>query len=168
MQRARPSFPRVDPARQPVAKTPAGTNASRSISKPPRSILLTLLVLALGAPLLAHASSSVVGAYSMFGHLERYHIEVQISGEAGKRQVSLRSLAPHLSRDAREMLLPADGNAIGADQVRLVAGGLGHIARLVCAARPDARVVHVRMHRGKMRSSVISVDDVRAVCEATR
>lgn len=110
-----------------------------------------LLALSVAPPLVAHATGSVVGAFSMFGHLERYHLEVAAITPAGAKRLPLRALAPHLSRDAKQMLLPAESYAVGADQVRLVAGTLPSIATLACRLTPAATSVRVVMERAAMR-----------------
>jgi hypothetical protein len=135
---------------------------------PPRSLLVALLALALGAPVGVHATGGVVGAYSMFGHLERYHIDVLVSSDGGERRIPLRSLARHFSRDARQMLLPAESWSLGADQVRLVERGLEDLARLVCAVHRDARSVRVRMEHGPVRAGAPSADEVRVDCGGRR
>ncbi len=101
-------------------------------------------------PLLARASGNVVGAFSMFEHLERYRLELSVHAAGGWRPVPVRALAPHLSRDAKRMILPAATDTVGADQVRLVSDGLDDIARLLCRLEPDATEASVRLVRAPL------------------
>jgi hypothetical protein len=97
-----------------------------------------LLALATVPPLVSQASGSVVGSFTMFNRVVRYHLELQVRENGARRRVSVHSLAPHLSRAQRPILLPAEGQAIGADQVDVVAHGLGDLARLLCELHPRA------------------------------
>lgn len=95
----------------------------------------------------------MVGSFTMFKRLERYHLELWLETEHGEREVPWRSLAPHLSLEAARILLPAEGFAVGADQVDLVATGLPDLARLGCALHPEARSARVQMTRDPFDSS---------------
>jgi hypothetical protein len=86
----------------------------------------------------SQASGSVVGSFTMFTRIVRYHLELRVREDGVERRVSVHSLAPHLSRAARPILLPAEGHAIGADQVDVVAHGLFDLARLLCDLHPRA------------------------------
>jgi hypothetical protein len=112
---------------------------------PPRSLLCALLALATLSPLVSQASGSVVGAYTMFHRMVRYHLDLGVVERGAERAVSVRSLAPHLSRPARPILLPADGQAIGADQVDVIANGLPDLARLLCNLHPGSERARVRL-----------------------
>jgi hypothetical protein len=81
----------------------------------------------------------------MFHRVVRYHLDLGVVGRGTERAVSVRSLAPHLSRQARPILLPADGQAIGADQVDVVAHGLPDLARLLCELHPGAERARARL-----------------------
>jgi hypothetical protein len=106
---------------------------------PPRPVLCALLALATLPPLLSQASGSVVGSFTMFNRVVRYHLELRVQEDDGtERRISVHSLAPHLSRAARPILLPAEGHAIGADQVDVVAHGLFDLTRLLCDLHPRA------------------------------
>jgi hypothetical protein len=115
---------------------------------PPRPVLAVLLLLATLPPFVAQASGSVVGSYTMFNRIERYHVELSVVLPEGERRVPLRSIAPHLTHESRPILLPADGYALGADQVDVVAETLPDLARLCCELYPGARAVHARLLRG--------------------
>lgn len=112
---------------------------------PPRSVLCALLVLATVPPFVAQASGSVVGSFTMFNRIVRYHLDLSVVGSDGERRVSVRSLAPHLSPEARPIVLPAEGYAVGADQVDVVATGLPEFARLLCDLHPGAHRARARL-----------------------
>ncbi len=118
------------------------------LSMPPRPVLAVLLVLATVPPFVAQASGSVVGSYTMFNRIERYHVELGVALPEGERRGLLRSLSQHLTRESRPILLPADGYAMGADQVDVVAESLPDLARLCCELYPTARAAHARLVRG--------------------
>jgi hypothetical protein len=117
---------------------------------PPRWALALLSILATVPPFISQASGGVVGSFAMFARLDRYHLDVTVETAGGARRVLLSDLAPHLSRDARRMLIPADGYAASAGQAELVQGGLGDLATLVCALYPGESLVRVVMSRGPM------------------
>jgi hypothetical protein len=105
---------------------------------PPRPVLCALLALAVLPPLVAQASGSVVGSFTMFTRIVRYHLELRVREDGADRRVSVHSLAPHLSRASRPILVPAEGLAIGADQVDVVAHGLPDLTQLLCKLHPRA------------------------------
>ena len=105
---------------------------------PPRPVLCVLLALATVPPLVAQASGSVVGSFTMFNRVVRYHLELRVRENGTERRVTVHSLAPHLSRAQRPILLPAEGQAIGADQVDVVAHGLSDLTQLLCHLHPQA------------------------------
>jgi hypothetical protein len=117
---------------------------------------------------LAQAFGTFVGAFSMFTRLERYHLELAVRTASGEQPVALRSLAPHLSKEAKRVILPAQGYAIGADQVDLVAGGLDDIARLVCDLRPEATHALARLSRGSFVEHRMSHEQVELPCSSDR
>lgn len=135
---------------------------------PAPRVLITLLVLAFVPPFVAQASGSVVGSFTMFNRIERYHLELWLETPEGERQIRLRSLAPHLSRDAARILLPAEGFAVGADQVDLVADGLTDIARLGCALHPVARTASVRMVRDPFDATRASQTRAELACDSRK
>src|SRR5688572_9262998 len=105
---------------------------------PPRPVLCALLALAVLPPLVSQASGSVVGSFTMFNRVVRYLLDLTVREDGAERRVSVHSLAPHLSRASRPILLPAEGQAIGADQVDVVAHGLADLTRLLCDLHPRA------------------------------
>jgi hypothetical protein len=117
-------------------------------SVPARPVLVGLLLLATLPPFVAQASGSVVGSYTMFNRIERYHVELGVVLPEGERRVLLHSLAEHLTHESRPILLPADGQALGADQVDVVAESLPDLARLCCELYPSARTARARLLRG--------------------
>jgi hypothetical protein len=110
-------------------------------------VLIALLALATAPPFVAQAAGSMIGSFTMFNRLERYHLELWIETARGKREIPFQSLAPHLSPEAARILLPAEGYGVGADQVDLVAAGLPDLARLGCALYPEAESARVELTR---------------------
>lgn len=131
---------------------------------PAPRVLTALLVLAFAPPFLAQASGSVVGSFTMFNRIERYHLETWIETEQAERSVRLRVLAPHLSPEAARILLPAEGYAVGADQVDVVANGLADIARLLCELYPNARGARVRLVRDPFDLARASEQQAKLSC----
>ena len=86
----------------------------------------------------------------MFSSIERYHLELSVSTPAGTTLVPVSSLAPHLSRDAKFVILPAGSNGFGKDQTDLLAGGLGDLGHLLCELYPAASSARVRLGRGPL------------------
>jgi hypothetical protein len=104
----------------------------------------------------------------MFSRVVRYHLDLGVRLGGTERRVSVRSLAPHLSRAARPIVLPAEGQAIGADQVDVVAFGLGDLARLLCELHPEADRAAARLtddpfdtERTRERSAELDCQSVR-------
>ncbi len=120
------------------------------LSRAARCLLLALAVL---PPWLARIASYPVGDFAMFSAVERYHLElsVDLPGHPGA-PVDVRSLAPHLSRDARAVILPAASNGFGKDQIDLLQSGLPDLARLICELDSSATRAHVRLGRGPLPS----------------
>lgn len=112
---------------------------------PSRPVLCLLLALAVVPPFVSQATHSVVGAFTMFNRVLRYHLELEVTEAGRSRRVTVRSLAPHLSRMSRAILLAADGDAVGADQVDVVAGGLDDLTRLLCDIHPTAEHAGARL-----------------------
>jgi hypothetical protein len=104
----------------------------------------------------------------MYTRLERYHLQLSIRGSTGDQPISLRTLAPHLSRDAKSMLLPAEGHAVGADQVAIVAGGLGDLAELLCSIYPEAILAHVELERSGLNDQEVKVQLADRPCGSGR
>lgn len=125
----------------------------RPTPRPPsRWALGSLLALALIPPWLSRAFSWPVGDFAMFSSIERYHLDLSLEIGAQSRPVQLRSLAPHLSRDARNVILPAASNAFGKDQADLLQGGLRDLAQLLCELNPQATRARARLGRGPLPS----------------
>jgi hypothetical protein len=114
---------------------------------PPRAALVLLLAFACLPPFFAQATGNVVGSFTMFNRLERYHIELSTITPEGIEAVPIRTLARHLSPEARRILLPAEGYAVGADQVDLTVFGLTDLAKLLCARHPGALRARARLTR---------------------
>jgi len=122
---------------------------------PPRRALVALLALAVLPPWLARVSSYPVGDFAMFNTIERYHLDLSVNlpdHPAEAQPVDVRSLTPHLSRDARAVILPAASNGFGKDQTDLLQSGLPDLARLLCALYPAATSANARLGRGPLPS----------------
>jgi hypothetical protein len=135
---------------------------------PARPVLFALLLLATLPPFIAQASGSVVGSFTMFARLERYHIELEVMTAEGARAVTLATLGPHLTPEARRILLPAAGYAVGADQIDLTVAGLADIATLLCALHPHAESARVRLVRDPFEPRRGSETQARKSCRAER
>lgn len=135
---------------------------------PPRPVLLALLLLATAPPFVAQASGSVVGSFTMFNQLERYHLDLAIRTPNGEQPVRLRTLAPHLSQQAKYILLPAEGYAVGADQVDLTVAGLPDLARLLCELHDEALVGRARLVRDPFDVRRSSQSEATIDCRAPR
>jgi hypothetical protein len=131
---------------------------------PPRLVLVGLLALTSLPPFFAQATGTVVGSYTMFNRIERYHLELAALTQVRNQRVSVRSLAAHLSPEARVILLPADGFAVGADQVDLTIAGLPDLARLVCALRPEATAARAALVRGRFEGRASERSEARVEC----
>jgi len=131
---------------------------------PPRSVLAALLVLAVAPPFVAQASGSVVGSFTMFHRIVRYHLDLSVVGSDGEHRVSVRSLRPHLSPEARNIVLPADGYAVGADQVDVVAAGLPEFARLLCDLHPGALTARARLVQDPFDTGATRVREKELPC----
>ena len=132
---------------------------------PSRWTFLVLLALAFGSPFLARALGTMWGSFGMFQRVERYHLELSVQTARGNEPVSLSMLAPHLSRDARRLILPAAGHAFGTDQIELVEGGLDDLGALVCQLRPEAVAVDLRLTRSTARNDLLYHRDLEVRCK---
>jgi len=117
---------------------------------PPRWALGLALVFTVGTPFLSRALDLPIGDYAMFASIERYHLDLSVTDATGTQVVPVASLASHLSRDARFVILPAASNAFGKDQIDLLAGGLGDLTRLLCQLHPSAFSARARLGRGPL------------------
>jgi hypothetical protein len=123
---------------------------------PSRWLLSALVLLAVAPPFVARAVGSGPFAFGMFTRVERYHLELHVQEAGGWRELELRELAPHLSRDAARVILPARGYGFGQEQVQLLGGALPDLARLACRLRPAARSVRLELFHAPL-----SVADLR-------
>jgi hypothetical protein len=139
-----------------------------STTMPPRSVLFGLLLLSVAPPFVSRAFGSYVGASTMYTRLERYHLQLSVQTPTGAEPVSLRSLAPHMSRDARNTLLPAEGHAVGADQVAIVAGGLGDLAHLLCSTHPQAISARAQLERSGLFDPQVTFQVADRPCGSDR
>jgi hypothetical protein len=129
-------------------------------------VLCLLLAFVVLPPFVAQATGTVVGSYTMFNRLERYHIELYKLTRGGEERVSVRSVASHLSPQAKPILLPADGYSVGADQIDLTIAGLPDLARLLCKLDPKATAARVTLTRDPFDPSEGVVREASATCEA--
>src|SRR5688572_22768760 len=97
-----------------------GRTSDRRTPKPSAPLLGLLLLLALVPPLLAQTAGETVGSFAMFSAVDRYRLELAVRSPGGVREVPLRRLAPHLSRDAKRIILPAAGGSFGRDQANIL------------------------------------------------
>ena len=100
----------------------------------------------------------------MFARILRYHVELSVRTQQGEEKILLRSIASHLSPEARTILLPADGMAIGADQVDLAAAGLTDLAMLACRLRPHAGEARAVLTDAPFDSKEERVREARVRC----
>jgi hypothetical protein len=131
-------------------RSPGDSESGPAGATPSRLLLVALLLLALTPPLVSQATGSVVGSFTMFSRLEGYHLALRVVAPSGARPVRVASLAPHLSSEARYMLLPAQGHAVGADQVDVVEFGLRDLGRLLCQLNSDATSACVKLEREQL------------------
>ena len=126
------------------------TEPSARARVPPRWALGLLLASTIGTPFVARLREYPVGDWAMFSSIERYHLDLSVSEPTGTTIVPVRSLAPHLSRDAKFVILPGASNGFGKDQTDLLAGGLADIGALLCELHPAASSADVRLGRGPL------------------
>jgi hypothetical protein len=119
---------------------------------PPRWVLCGLLALVLFPPWAARAFGWPVADFAMFSRVERYHLDLSVELGHYWQPVPVGSLAPHLSRDARTVILPAASNGFGKDQTDLLEGGLRDLVRLLCELNPRAARARARLGRGPLPS----------------
>ena len=135
---------------------------------PSRSLLVALLSLAVLPAFVAQAQGSVVGSYTMFHRLSFYHLDLAVDLDGGARRVELRSIAPHLSPEARLILMPAGGSAVGADQIDVVAASLPDLARLVCALHPRAERGRATLSQQPLARTRMSERSAEVACPSRR
>lgn len=123
---------------------------SQRVRRPPRWALALAVSLLFATPFVARLSDFPIGDYAMFARIERYHLDLMVDEPTGSRGVPVRSLAPHLSRDARAVILPAASTGFGKDQTDLLAGGLTDLTQLLCELYPAATGARARLGRGPL------------------
>jgi hypothetical protein len=114
---------------------------------PRAPVLACLLALAL-SPVVLSIAGADAGGFGMFTRPMRYRVSILVErpGRPAAR-VPIASLAPHMSRDARRVLGPADRWTLGETNASLLAGGLDDLGELVCGLRPAATAVRVALER---------------------
>ena len=118
-------------------------------------VLLTALIIA--PPVLARILGSGVASFGMFTHFVRYHLDISMRASDGVNQrVPVARLVPHLSRDARRVIAPAERWFIDETHVELLGRGLEDIGRVVCELMPDAKSVRVRLIRRELNGVTLS------------
>lgn len=135
---------------------------------PKRSVLVALLVAIVVPPFLAQATGTVIGSYTMFNRLERYHLALTVDTAEGTRRIQLRSVARQLSPEARRILLPADGHGVGADQVDLIVPGLSDLAAWLCALEPEATRARAVLSRDPFEPARVSSVEHAVTCARGR
>lgn len=118
-------------------------------------------------PFVARGLGTGLGAFSMFTRIERYHLELfsRRSADANSEErVLVGTLAPHLSPDAQQVILPAAGYGFGQEQVEELSRGLPDLGRLLCELRPDAESSRVALSRGLVREHVMTTLEVQVPC----
>ena len=123
-----------------------------------------LLLAAFSLPFVARALGTGIGAFSMFTHLEQYHLDVSVRTASGEEPLPLATLAPHLSQDARQVILPAAGHGFGEEQIDDLTSGLPEIGALVCALQPTASSARARLSRGPLHGIDRVSADVTVRC----
>ena len=113
-------------------------------------MLVLLLAVATLPPFVARALASPVGDFAMFSRIGRHRLELSVREAAGSVAISGAELAPHLSRDARLVILPAGGQGFGDDQADLLESGLSDLGHLLCQLRPHALFARARLGRSAL------------------
>jgi hypothetical protein len=138
----------------------------RMAPPPPRWWFALLLAVSFGSPFVARAAGTMWGSFGMFQRVERYHVDITRRTAHGDEPVPLSSLAPHLSRDARRLILPAAGQAYGTDQIELVEGGLGDLGELVCQLHPGSTSILLRLTRSTAQNEALHQGEREVRCDA--
>jgi hypothetical protein len=131
-------------------------------------VLLLLLALATLPPFVARALHSPVGDFAMFSGVGRYRLELSVLEPTGNRAISRAELAPHLSRDARLVILPTGDQGYGDDQADLLEWGLSDLGRLLCELRPAASSATVRLGRSALGAPDFRWTESRTPCRGGR
>ena len=131
-------------------------------------MLVLLLAVATLPPFIARALHSPVGDFALFSRIGQYQLEVSVQGPSGSEVVEPAELAPHLSRDARLVLLPPGGRGFGDDQADLVESGLADLGRLACALRPQAKSAKIRLGRTAFGRDELHFTESQTACAGVR
>ena len=100
----------------------------------------------------------------MFSRIGRYRLALSVREASGSVVISGAELAPHLSRDARLVILPAGGQGFGDDQADLLESGLSDLGRLLCELRPHASSATVRLGRSALRDANFRWTESNTAC----
>ena len=131
----------------PALSSEATTRMVDTVAPPFRRITLALVAM-VALPVSSYVTGSTVGAFRMFTDLVRYRLQIDAVDAGGAvHPVAPESLARHLGRDARRIIVPAGKPIYGETAASLLASGLPDLGRLVCRLTPSARVVHVTLER---------------------
>ncbi len=137
------------------------SETDRAPSRPPLSVLLALCLALALAPL---TLPDGVGAFRMFTAPVEYRLDLAIEGERGyPRRIPLRSLQPHLGRDAWRVIGVADDWTLGETNAALLRSGLGDLGSLVCEVT-DAATVRLVLSRRRIDATPIDRTDRAVSC----
>lgn len=130
---------------------------------PPDIRVLGLLALAALVPTLLGG----IGAHDMFTAPVEYRLEVlALEADDFPTRISPVELAPHLTRDARRVILPAHGWALGENGAAQLVRAIPDLMSFVCALRrPHA--VRVIVRRRTLRGEELPEVDRRQRCVHT-
>jgi len=135
----------------------------------PRDAWIVALAVLASAPVWLRVGGSTLGSFGMFTAPVAYRLQLTAENSAGEtHQIPIASLAPHLGRDARRVILPAGSGFVGETQVTLMADGLDDLGRLACKLEARARMVVVRLERSKLDRSPLPPASSRVSCEKAR
>lgn len=127
--------------------------------------LFGLLCLVAASPVILSLARSPVGGYRMFTEPVRYRLLVLAESEGRPpARVTLASLSPHMSRDARRVLGRADGFVVGETHVELLEGGLRDLGELVCRVQPAASAARITLHRERLSGEQVAPAEARVPC----
>lgn len=131
-------------------------------------MLVLLLAIATLPPFVARALASPVGDFAMFSRIGCYRLELSVRDASGSVAISGAELAPHLSRDARLVILPAGGRGFGDDQADLLESGLSDLGRLLCELRPNAWSATARLGRSALGAAEFRWSESITTCSSGR
>ncbi|MBO6935536.1 MAG: hypothetical protein JJ863_11195 [Deltaproteobacteria bacterium] len=130
-------------------------------SRPPLAILLALCgALALGPLMLPDG----VGGFRMFTSPVEYRLDLAVEGERGfPRRIPLRTLEPHLGRDARRVIGAAGDWNLGETNAALLRSALDDVGTLLCDVT-DARTVRLVLSRRRVGGTPLDRTDHAVTC----